>query len=135
MPGSDLRRKLSPLCNQAIISTCRESILLFCTFEMPAAQVDQTLLQTVLGLLSFALRQVDASLLTLLIIGRPQLHAIASRTIGSTLMFPLTVEFERLCTAAGMAAHEWQVDTSLIKGNALHFATRSGNACAYCLYV
>ena len=48
---------------------------------------------------------------------------------------PHTVEFERLCTAAGMAAHEWQVDTSLIKGNALCFATRSGKARAYCLYV
>ena len=90
MPGSDLQRKSLPLYSQAIISTCRKSILLFCTFKMPAAQADQTLLQTVLALLSFALHQVDASLLTLLNIGRPQLHAIASRTIGSTLMFPIT---------------------------------------------
>ena len=48
---------------------------------------------------------------------------------------PHTVEFERLCTAAGMVAHERQVDTSLIKGNALRFATCSGKARAYYLYV
>ncbi|KIM71591.1 hypothetical protein PILCRDRAFT_16926 [Piloderma croceum F 1598] len=43
-------------------------------------------------------------------------------------VFPHTVEFERLCGAAGMVAHERQVDTSLIKGNALRFATRSGKS-------
>lgn len=41
---------------------------------------------------------------------------------------PHTVEFERLCAAAGMAARQRMVETNLIRGNALRFTTRSGKA-------
>lgn len=41
---------------------------------------------------------------------------------------PHTVEFERLCAAAGMAWHQLQVETNFIRGNALRFTTRSSKA-------
>ena len=41
---------------------------------------------------------------------------------------PHTVEFERLCAAAGMAARQRMIETNLIRGNALRFTTRSSKA-------
>ena len=41
---------------------------------------------------------------------------------------PHTVEFERLCAAAGMAARQRMIETNLIRGNSLRFTTRSSKA-------